>query len=240
MSPLPRTAARSLPRGGGVLRLVLPDDPRGTPSSELVYATPMAALALSPDGRQLLVLAGRDPLGLLFEELILFDLAAHTSRRITTHGERLFVAAFDPSGRFIVTGDHDGIVRVGPVTGEEPHLLLGHHSMVESLAVSPDGRWIATATEEGLYLWPMPDMARTAAPHPAARRAPREARQLHEPPRGPRPILLHRLEAGRRSLPWLEGRADLVGRYPRLIDPPFQVHDPSGTIRSNRPRRGQR
>jgi hypothetical protein len=52
------------------------------------------------------------------------------------------------------------VVRVGPVTGEEPHLLLGHQGQVESVAVSPDGRWIASATGESYRLWPMPEVTR--------------------------------------------------------------------------------
>ena len=35
------------------------------------------------------------------------------------------------------------MVRVGPITGGEPHLLLGHESRIKSLAVDPLGRWIA-------------------------------------------------------------------------------------------------
>jgi WD40 repeat protein len=69
-------------------------------------------------------------------------------------------AQVDPSGQILVTGDIDGVVRAGPITGEEPHLLLGHEGMITSLAVSPDGRWIASATEESIRLWPMPDVTK--------------------------------------------------------------------------------
>jgi WD40 repeat protein len=55
-----------------------------------------------------------------------------------------------------VTGDQNGLVRVGPLSGEEPHLLYGHAGMVLSVAVSPDSQWIASASEDGIRLWPMP------------------------------------------------------------------------------------
>jgi len=51
-------------------------------------------------------------------------------------------------------------VRVGPISGQEPPLLLGHQGQIESLAVSQDGRWIATATAESFRLWPMPDVSK--------------------------------------------------------------------------------
>jgi WD40 repeat protein len=55
------------------------------------------------------------------------------------------------------------VVRVGPVTGEEPHLLFGPPSPVWALAVSPDGGTIAAATEDGtIQLWPMPDVTEPA------------------------------------------------------------------------------
>ena len=65
--------------------------------------------------------------------------------------------AWDPSGRLVVTGSRDGIVRAGPVTGEEPHLLFGHEGAVRDVAVDPEGRWIASASEDGtVRLWPLP------------------------------------------------------------------------------------
>lgn len=59
----------------------------------------------------------------------------------------------------MVTADHTGVIRVGPVTGGEPHLFLGHEKMLAyGLSVSPDGRWLASSDRSGnLRLWPMPD-----------------------------------------------------------------------------------
>jgi len=143
---------------GGVLRVVLPDDPNEAASAETTYGGYLARFDLSRDGRYLLVLGYRsisDP-----AELLLFDLMTHTSRRITAHGRRLSAAALDPSGHIIVSGDLDGVIRVGPATGEEPHPLLGHTTAVGPVVVSPDGRWIASASDDGVYLWPMPDVTK--------------------------------------------------------------------------------
>jgi WD40 repeat protein len=146
---------------GGVLRVVLPSDPNGTASAETLYAGYFAGFDLSRDGRYLLVWGTRTSSGSDgLEDLFLFDLATHTSRRITTHGRRLTSAALDPSGRVIVSGDVDGVVRAGPATGEEPHLLLGHTSAVGALSVSPDGRRIASVSDGALYFWPMPDVTK--------------------------------------------------------------------------------
>jgi WD40 repeat protein len=130
-------------------------------ASETIHAAGSAFVDLSRDGRFLLVTASRsegplDPR----DELVLFDLANGTSRRIATHGTRLFWGRLSPSGRAIVTGDHDGVVRVGPVTGEEPHLLLGHEGPINGLALSPDERWIATSSDESISIWPMTDVTR--------------------------------------------------------------------------------
>jgi WD40 repeat protein len=65
-----------------------------------------------------------------------------------------------PSGRVIVTGGADGVLRVGAVSGEEPHLLFGHKGPVFGLAISPDERWIASSSDESISIWPMPDLTK--------------------------------------------------------------------------------
>ena len=59
--------------------------------------------------------------------------------------------------RYALVPTVPSVVRVGPVTGEEPHLLYGHRLWVSSVAVSSDGRWIASGSQDGtIRLWPMP------------------------------------------------------------------------------------
>jgi WD40 repeat protein len=144
---------------GGIRQLVLPAEENGTILSETVYAAGNAQLDLSPDGRRLLLIASRAPGPEAWEELSVFDLATRTSRRITTHGHRFRSAMFAPAGDVIVTGDAEGTIRVGPATGEAPHLLIGHGGPVQAVAASADGRWIASASED-VRLWPMPDVTK--------------------------------------------------------------------------------
>jgi WD40 repeat protein len=92
------------------------------------------------------------------------DLETGVSRHLASHGgegtaNRTY--ALDPSGTIAVTSDAsgEGTIRVGRVSGEEPHLLLGHERTVNTLAISPDLRWIASSSADGtIRLWPMPDL----------------------------------------------------------------------------------
>jgi WD40 repeat protein len=129
-------------------------------TSTFVYENPVWDLvesALSANRRSLLFfsgLGGDTPVDLFYH-----DLESGSSHAIASHGDRVTAVALNPSGTLAVTGDVDGVVRVGAVTGGEPHLLLGHQQQIWDLDVSPDGRWIASGDTEGtIRIWPMPEV----------------------------------------------------------------------------------
>jgi WD40 repeat protein len=121
----------------------------------------VASLAVTRDARFLLAnfWSSSDPSETMASELTVFDLKNNTSRSITTHGNKVTGVALDPSEKLMVTGDAEGVTRVGPITGEEPHMLIGEGSSGgASVAVSPDGRWIASSAASGtISLWHMPE-----------------------------------------------------------------------------------
>jgi len=152
----------NLGKGGRVMRLKLPREPDGEIAAETVVDAASAGLNLSRDGRFLIVLASATPgtHNFCFEQLLLFDLVAGTSRPITSHGDRLFSVVLDATDRTLVSADVDGVVRAGPATGGEPHLLISRPGGIGSVAISPDGRWIASTGDTPVRLWPMPDLSK--------------------------------------------------------------------------------
>jgi WD40 repeat protein len=89
--------------------------------------------------------------------LVVHDLARRTSKEVPRW---LGAIGFnlDASGRILVTGGDDGIIRVGRLSAGEPHLLVGHKGSAVAV-ISPNGKWIAsTGADNTLRLWPMPDL----------------------------------------------------------------------------------
>ena len=128
----------------------------GTGSSELLVQQPGAAF-LGPDGRHVLLLRAENP-NFPVGTASVYDLRERRGWPLTTHGTQVTLMAWDPSGTRVVTGSRDGIVRVGPATGEEPHLLIGHRAPIWGVRVDHAGRLIASTSEDGtVRIWPMPD-----------------------------------------------------------------------------------
>jgi len=132
----------------------------GSDTSTLLLPDIVATALPSPDGRRLLLL--RAPLrpGGAVGGAVVYDFESKQSTPLLAHGNQVTSVDWHPSGQQVVTGSQDGVVRVGPADGSEPHLLLGHEAIVWQVRVDPRGRWLASAADDGtMRVWPMPEGA---------------------------------------------------------------------------------
>ncbi len=132
-----------------------------TGESELLYEGNIFLFDASSDGKQAIVIEGYVLEASAPKRAVFLDFETGETRTLETHGTRVYAVALDQKNKIVATGDTDGVVRVGPITGEEPHLLLGHENGVTALAFDPLGRWVASGgKDKTIRLWPMPDLSK--------------------------------------------------------------------------------
>jgi WD40 repeat protein len=130
-----------------------------TGESKIVYRGIVRQFAASSSGKKIVVTTlesdSEDSRTAVF-----LDLESGVVTPLTRHGD-VGAVALDPKGTIVVTSSVDGIIRVGSVAGEKPHLLFKHDGVAYALALDPLGRWIASAGQDGtVRLWPMPDLSK--------------------------------------------------------------------------------
>jgi serine/threonine protein kinase/WD40 repeat protein len=122
----------------------------------------VTSIAVTKDGRYVSVVATSakkyEDIPASTSEMAVIDLQTDQLERIHSHGHRLYRVTFDPTGTKLVTGDVDGVVRVGSIDGKTPNELFGHQSQISEVTVDPSGNWIASAemNRPVVRLWPMP------------------------------------------------------------------------------------
>lgn len=107
----------------------------------------IGVVAFSPDDSRLLT-GGGDGTARIW------DIATgRLVRTLTGHTGRVEDAAWFANGTEIVTGSHDGTVRLWDAETGATRLVLGGHDSFTSVAISPDGLYLATGTDTGVRIW---------------------------------------------------------------------------------------
>jgi WD40 repeat protein len=94
-------------------------------------------IRLSPDGRTIAMLNGIASL---------WDASTCKLRSRLPNQPQIFSIEFSPDSRYLITGSADNNVRFWDVTtGERKRLVRAQKEEIRAVALSPDGRWLATA-----------------------------------------------------------------------------------------------
>ncbi len=111
---------------------------------------PVRVCAISPNGRKVLTVGGRD------HSVHLWDAASGRRLHLLQgHTADVRTVAFSPDGGTILTGSEDFTARLWDAdTGRELHRLSAHRLGVQDVSFSPDGRFAMTVSmDKRAFLW---------------------------------------------------------------------------------------
>ena len=127
----------------------------------LLYEGNVHIFAASTDGQRVLMVRPKGASDIFGGKVVLLDTETGNTTHLEKFGDEVTTVTCDPNAAIVATGDRDGEVRIGLVDGGEAHLLLGHEEAVSSVAIDPQGRWIASGgIDTTVRLWPMPDLSK--------------------------------------------------------------------------------
>jgi len=142
---------------------------------------PYGLLRISPNGRWLLM--AHQTAG----EPVIYDLENRQERRgriLNGHRGKVERVLFSDDSRRVYTGSEDGTIRIWDLDVKNPGatsiVLTGHEGSIRAMTLAPNGRWLASASYDGVRIWSlqMEDLI-SAAKQAAGRQLTREERELH-------------------------------------------------------------
>ena len=105
------------------------------------------SIAFSADGKWLAS-------GGFFDPIRIWDLATGTVHQTFEDYDWTYSISFSPNRELLVSGSSRGVKVWDLATGSLHKTLEGHDDLVKSVAISPDGQWLASGSDDGtIRIW---------------------------------------------------------------------------------------
>ncbi len=102
-------------------------------------------LTYSPDGSQIAVAT---------HEILLFNArTAQLQQTLSGHTNGVYSLLFSSDGSTLVSASWDGTIRLWNASTRSHRLTIGGHFTFRASTLSPNGKTIATASDDGIFLW---------------------------------------------------------------------------------------
>lgn len=125
-----------------------------TPIITSLHSLTMQGYCFTPDGQRVAIANRR----------MIYILDLKTRKIVQTFDAEGWVEAIlvSPDGKYVITGGSENVVRFRDIyTGACVRTLSGHQRRILNLALSPDGRWLASGDYYALGLWDLKNGGRS-------------------------------------------------------------------------------
>jgi WD40 repeat protein len=126
----------------------------GKPRMSVKFKDLLYSVAYSPDGKQIYTAGGREGQGDHAIKIIDLQAKKGSPATLTGHGDSVWALSVTADGKTLAScGYHDETARIWDTETKTQKAVIKRGKEVFSVAIAPDGKWVAVAGQGSVTVW---------------------------------------------------------------------------------------